>query len=543
MNFLNRKSAPKQASPPPSPLIEPPPASEPLPPPDAPANLSEDTPTTVPPTGDPQKKSRFPRFKNPLSRKSNSSSQKSHDTSLSAALSATHISEPTPDQIARRAERRAKRQRLHDEWEEKNHQLRKEAVALNRTFVPLPEPPHINSESESGDEKEHEPEAVALPQDVHAPQIYDAQPMGTSNATERFQHESAEGVIDQGPYLPARPDVSEGHHSGAHMATPAGAHMATPAGAHLATPAGAHMATPAGAQIAASHGIAGMPGPAGPPRDLMAEAQMAEMYGRQAYTGVSGGMVPGSGSVAGYSGRSGQGGIGRPPAGEDFMGHGAPQAPTPVGWGDSYGGISSQPVHGNSMSHANPAADIDYALSEKIRRGRELGKLAVAQEEQGNLGVAQSGYIKALELLVPARRELDVGSEATKNARMNMKKKVEREAAAMLDRVEELKMFLTAHGPAVPHEMPGIPDVVPPPQTRGGGSHHRGRSGGGERGAGQIVHEEIDWQRRRAPPDLGHLPAVQPKETQQSTGNASTGSLPPPPPPPPFFDDDKLRGL
>lgn len=277
----------------------------------------------------------------------------------------------------------------------------------------------------------------------------------------------------------------------------------------------------------------------------MAEARMADMYGRQAYVGVSGGVVPGGATDAAYAGRGAEGDVARMPPGGDVMSRRAPQAPTRVGWGDAYGAVHSQPGHGNAMmSHGNPAADIDYALAEKIRRGRELGRLAVAQEEQGNLGMAQSGYMKALELLVPATRELDAGSELTKNARINMKKKVQREAAAMLDRVEELKVFVKANGPAVPNEMPVIPAVVPPPHASGGGSQHRGRGDGGERGVGGIVTEEIDWtQRRRAPPDLGDLPTVQPKSKQQSSAKAPSRPLPPPPPPPPFFDDDELGGL
>lgn len=138
----------------------------------------------------------------------------------------------------------------------------------------------------------------------------------------------------------------------------------------------------------------------------------------------------------------------------------SPIKPAPIGWGAAYQPTPSQPMYGPPQRLAPPAhgpLDLEPVLASKIRRGRELGMLAVQQEEQGNMGAAEAGYIKALSLLIPASKELDLGPEFNRHVRMKQKGKVQREAAAMLDRCEEIRLFLTANGPSVPTEMPKLP--------------------------------------------------------------------------------------
>lgn len=306
------------------------------------------------------------------------------------------------------------------------------------------------------------------------------------------------------------------------------------------------MATPHDApQLASSDDGAGLPLPTATHRDLMAEAKLAEMFGREAYTGVREEVVPDTDPAARDVALNGGGDGGGDGAhlceGGNVMSAAAPPPPTRVGWGDAYGSVPSQPMYGNPMmTHTNPAVDIDYVLSEKIRRGRELGRLAVVQEEHANLGAAESGYMKALALLVPAARELDVGSELTKNARMNLKSKVQREAAAMLDRVEELKVFLKANGPAVPNELPLIPLMLPSvPKERG--RQYGGPRDGGERGARERARREVEGQQDSgASPPPGATSMAQPKKKHPS---ATKPPNKPPPPPPPFFADNESGEL
>lgn len=139
--------------------------------------------------------------------------------------------------------------------------------------------------------------------------------------------------------------------------------------------------------------------------------------------------------------------------------------PAPVGWGSITGSTPSGPVYAHSLhtSQTFSSTNIDPAVADKIKRGRELAMLAVQQEEKGNLGAAESGYIKALSLLVPASKELDIGSDLTKHVRKTQKAKIQREAAAMLDRCEELRRFIKANGPAVPDELPRLPGLLPKP--------------------------------------------------------------------------------
>lgn len=134
--------------------------------------------------------------------------------------------------------------------------------------------------------------------------------------------------------------------------------------------------------------------------------------------------------------------------------------PAPIGWGSIAESTPSQPVYGQPFHLSQsvpPPSNLDPAVVDKIARGRELAMLAVQQEEKGNLGAAEAGYIKALALLIPVSKELDIGSELTKNVRKTQKAKIQREASAMLDRCEELRKFIKANGPAVPSELPRIP--------------------------------------------------------------------------------------
>ena len=73
------------------------------------------------------------------------------------------------------------------------------------------------------------------------------------------------------------------------------------------------------------------------------------------------------------------------------------------------------------------------------------------------MGAANGGYLKALEILVPAAKQLDAGSDLNKTARMQLKQKIKREINAMMDRCENLQVFLKANGPSVPTEMPRMP--------------------------------------------------------------------------------------
>lgn len=136
----------------------------------------------------------------------------------------------------------------------------------------------------------------------------------------------------------------------------------------------------------------------------------------------------------------------------------------PIGWDSIVDSTPSRPVYGQpvhlSQTFSSPR-DLDPALADKIKRGRELAMLAVQEEEKGNLGAAESGYIKALSLLIPASKELDIGSDLTKHVRKVQKNKIQREAAAMLDRCEELRRFIKANGPAVPDELPRLPGSLP----------------------------------------------------------------------------------
>lgn len=60
--------------------------------------------------------------------------------------------------------------------------------------------------------------------------------------------------------------------------------------------------------------------------------------------------------------------------------------------------------------------------------------LAVQQNQRGNMGAAEAIYIMASSLLIPASQDLEVRSELAQHMRMQLKAKMQREAAATLDR-------------------------------------------------------------------------------------------------------------
>lgn len=203
--------------------------------------------------------------------------------------------------------------------------------------------------------------------------------------------------------------------------------------------------------------------------------------------------------------------------------------------------------------------DVDPMLADKIRRGRELALLAIEQEEQGNMGAAESGYMKALSLLIPASKELDVGSELTKASRMRQKEKIQREASAMLDRCEELRLFLKANGPSVPQEIPDLPSSRLPPRdnNRGGGgsgTNSNGNGGGkggndrdggnGGNGGGGVVEQpkiesKIASTARLLEQSNEDLKPTPPTKPPLHMGRPPPGNINrPPPPAPPAFESD-----
>lgn len=494
------------------------------------------------------KKPRFPHFKKPVFNFSGWKipSTTPPTTDVPSTQPATvQITSHDPEKAARRAARRAQRERDEEEWEERKHQRLKEARITGRPFV-SPDPlPAFNSDSEA-EADENGPEAIAAPppdvgtvnapggntvQDTHEP-LFNLSTIADQTPVKNTPVKSSMA----GPYLPQTPDVYEGAPiEGPHPATPDSAHFALQ---ENAVPI-AHQSMP--------HYIAGHQNQQQPTRDTAAEAQMAEMYGRQAYVGInsmltSDAMGEAMPSMQQYSLLQQH-----PQQGYSSV----RQTPTPVGWGDAYGSVPSMPMYGNPMvSRSQAPIDVDYMLMEKIRRGRELARLAVSQEEQSNLGAAEAGYMKALDLLVPALKELDIGGELNRNARMQMKKKVQREATAMLDRVEELKMFLKANGPAVPNEMPTAPVLIQPlaeTRKRSGG----GNKGGGSSGRGTVkVHNEEERRRVSMEKEFGDQPLTGQRQLSSETTSVMmrpatkvqqpADRMPsrPPPPPPPTFDHD-----
>lgn len=97
---------------------------------------------------------------------------------------------------------------------------------------------------------------------------------------------------------------------------------------------------------------------------------------------------------------------------------------------------------------------VDPSLAAKIRRGRELAKLGLEQDEQGNMGAAKEAYMKALELMIPAIGELENGNEVSRSFRMTEKKKLSKEANLLLDRCENIKRLITLNAASVPNVKP-----------------------------------------------------------------------------------------
>lgn len=547
MNFFNNRNNNKPDSP-----TSPPPTShsvtDPQPSTPPPFNLPNPAPTNS--QEESPKKARFPRLKKPAfyfpGRKAPNPTPSATDP-LSAQLESTHITPPDPEKAARRAARRAQRQRDEEEWKDKNHQRRREARITDHPFVPLDPLPPFNSDSEAEDEK-NKPESVAVVHpDGNIVNAAEEHPVSDADRTlygpsttaaqmpiENTHMESATA----GPYLPQAPDVYEGALiEGPHPATPGSAHFPLHEGAVPPT----HQPMP--------HHTAEQQHQQQPVRDTAAEAQMAEMYGRQAYMGITGMPASGATSEAMLS-------IQQHSQPQQYQQQEYPsvgQTPTPVGWGDAYGSVPSMPMYGNPMGLRSQAPlDVDYVLMGKIRRGRELGRLAVSQEEQSNLGAAEAGYMKALTLLVPAIKELDIGGELNRNARMQMKKKVQREATAMLDRVEELKVFLKANGPAIPNEMPTAPILLGSSLGIGkqGGGGRKGSDGSDKHGRGTRNIQEEEKRRASVERELGDKPSTGHRQSSPETTSimvrptakvrppADKKPVRPPPPPPPTFDHD-----
>ena len=102
---------------------------------------------------------------------------------------------------------------------------------------------------------------------------------------------------------------------------------------------------------------------------------------------------------------------------------------------------------------------IDASLSTRISRGREAGLRAVGCDEVGDLISAEDLYMEALSILIPASCDLDSGPESNRCARLCEKKKVQREASAILKRCENLRSEIEAHsvlGRSVPTELRNI---------------------------------------------------------------------------------------
>lgn len=517
--------------------------------PTIPRSSDQPNPDPANPPEESSKKPRFARFKKPafnIPGRKNPNGNSSSAYSLSAQLASAHITPPDPEKEVRRAARRAQRQREEDEWTEKNHQRRKEAFITNRPFVPLDPLPPFNSDSETESER-NEPHAASIASPdadtSDRAQLSSLPDMHRETPTEPATTDGQSGVDNEpmrhsvpGPYLPQSPHVYEGAPMvGPHPATPDGAHIAMQEGITPTIEQPPH-------QYNMVHNLQQHPG-----RDTAAEAQMAEMFGRQAYMGNSG--VPSADGVSDSTPS-----IQQFPQPQQHQQQGQPSVslmPRPVGWGDAYGSVPSMPMYGDpSISTSQVSLVVDHVLMEKIRRGRELARLAVAQEEQSNLGAAEAGYMKALALLVPAAKELDIGGELNKTARMHMKQKVQREAAAMLDRVEELKMFLKANGPAVPIEVPIVPKKFPSSPRAGkrtgrdigekSGSRKETKNVQGDEGQKRAsVARELKEQR-----STGHQKSssetvsTMVRPTAKSQPPKSREPTRPPPPPPPSFDAD-----
>lgn len=455
---------------------------------------------------EPSKKSRFARFKPQLPKKPQFPNFRSAGTRKAATendvidltdqLDEVQIASPPvdPAKAARRAARRAERTRLEEEWAEKERRLRNDALLTGLPMEELKPLPHFDSASED----EREPPAV-----TDAP----------------IEHSHHDAVLGEGVNATFRPQ---------------GPHMPTNPNTYPVDP----MDQPDPPQV-----FHGQQQPIIPPhqpqhhqqqpaRDPSADAHMAEMLGARAYTGSMGYQAPPHAApvpqaMGTYDAVPYPQTYAPPQHQHSQQGmRGAPANPTPIGWGDVYS-VPSQPMFAAPMHGSRGMLDIDPVLAERIRRGRELARLAVEQEEQGNLGAAENGYMKALELLVPVAKELDVGSDLDKSVRMKQKAKIQREASHMLDRCEEIQLFLKANGPAVPMEMPSVPSV---PGKRS--SPGKKKAGGTAKPPDQDADISISGPKRTSTTELS-IP--KPVEPEKGPGGPPTR---PPPPPPPTFDGD-----
>lgn len=469
-------------------------------------------PPPEPPVDDSAKKSRFARFKKPqlpTLRVPGSRKPSGPDPSeVTTAVADIHLSAPAappvdPAKAKRRAARRAERTRREEEWAEKDRQRRNQAGYTGLPMDPLDPLPDFDSASED----ESRPDAVA----GHAPPPDAVLAEGVSATTARSTM--------AGPYMPANPDRYEDN-----LDPPMVVSNAPPAQMFPGQ-------APSPVQVQQQP----------PRRDPAADAQMAEMFGAQAYVGSAGyhhqpAAPPPQMAPPAYGGEGllpqahaslpqhGQTGLPRPAVN-----------PAPIGWGDVYN-VPSQPMFGAPMHSAGSmrgALDIDPHLADRIRRGRELARLAIEQEERGNLGAAENGYMKALELLVPVSKELDVGSELDKTVRMTQKGKIQREAAAMLDRCEEIRLFLKANGPAVPNEMPSNPSVrSSPPGKASRTAAAKPKKDSSLRPPDQDANVSTFTPTKSPTAELSRPKPVEPKTSEQAPPNR------PPPPPPPTFDGD-----
>lgn len=455
-----------------------------------------------------------------------SNSDPAEVSSAADALANAHIGAPgaptapaapaapvDPAKAARRAARRAERTKLEEEWAAEKYRRHKDSVFTGLPEEPLTPLPEFHSASEDEAER-HEPDAVAgdVPPEAPLQQHDSAYPMPPGGHPAPAVTVVGEGMPKspagpmKGPFIPPSPA-----HSQDAPLTPQSA-----PGPFIPPQPAAAPRPAAALQLAA-------PSQLQPQRDPRADAQMAEMFGAQAYTGyqprpteVS--ATPSAPPMLDFLEHAQ---ASAPPAGAFAR---VPSNPTPIGWGEVYSGFSSQPMYGTPAHLASgrrDPLDIEPALLERVRRGRELGFLAIEQETQGNLGAAENGYMKALELLIPASKELDAGSELNKNARMQLKAKIQREAAVMLDRCEELRVFLRANQTAVPKELPAEPVV----------NYASGRS---KPASGKLPAPP-------APPKLDSEPAPG-MASSAATRRAQSPDIepprrPPPPAPPAFHDD------
>ncbi|PXF43888.1 hypothetical protein BWQ96_06354 [Gracilariopsis chorda] len=264
------------------------------------------------------------------------------------------------------------------------------------------------------------------------------------------------------------------------------------------------------------------------PSNRNTDAQLAELFAAQALTGNNPSTAVPSASAEATSpnhSTAAPNGSSTAPIAFSQGGHARrlPTQPAPIGWGDAYDTAPSQPLYGTPahLAQRGPTT-VDPSLAEKINRGRQLAFLAIEQEEQGNMGAAEAGYMKALSLLVPASKELDIGSELNKNARLSLKAKVQREASAMLDKCEQLRLFLKATAPTVPTDVPNMP-------TQNSTSYPtRPRNSSPPRTDRRSFDEDP------VSPDSAVLPPR--VETRTRSPKKSQRHIPPPPPP--SFQDD-----